>query len=71
MAKQKPMWLYIGTDDLVGATITKVFYNEMELEKDGRRLRIELEYEDDFHSMCDGDCHCNGGSAYFRAQEFK
>jgi len=67
----------IGTDDVAGATVVRVDYNEVYLEKDGRTLVLELEYSYDYHSMCDtcsecGGCSCGGGSydsAYLVARE--
>ena len=65
----------IGTNDLVGATVTRIdgyMPTEITLEKDGRTLRIELEYEYWYDTcMCEGSCHCDHGSqtAYFVARE--
>jgi queuine/archaeosine tRNA-ribosyltransferase len=63
--------VYIGTDELVGATITSVDWNDMTLEKDGRKLFLSLEYEEDYHSMCEGNCCSHSSTAYFRAEEVK
>ena len=61
---------YVGTDELVGATVTNVGWNDMTLERDGRTFTLELEYEEDYHSMCEGNCCYSGGSGgYFRATE--
>jgi hypothetical protein len=60
---------YIGTEDLVGATVTNVGWNDLTFEKDGRVLRLELEYEANYHSMCEGSCCGSGDSAYLRAYE--
>jgi hypothetical protein len=63
---------YIGTDDLVGAVVTVVGWDELTLVREGRVFHVSLEYESDYNSYCEGACSCcNGrsGSAYFRAQE--
>lgn len=60
---------YIGTEDLAGATVVSVGYNDMTLEKDGRTLYLELEYEANYNSMCEGCCGCGYTPAYFRAEE--
>jgi hypothetical protein len=62
----------IGTEELVGATVTRVDWDEMWLEKDGRTLHVSLEYSEDYDSCWEGDCSCsygNASSAYFRAEE--
>lgn len=59
---------YIGTEELVGATVISVGWDELKLEKDGRVLVLSLEYESDYHSMCEGDCCGSYSSAYFRAE---
>lgn len=59
----------IGTEDLAGATVVSVDWNEMTLEKDGRTLLLELEYADDYHSMCEGNCCYASPSGYFIARE--
>ena len=64
--------LAIGTEDLVGATVTSCYGNEMTLEKDGRSFFVDLEYEYWYNTcMCDGPCYCSHGdsSAYFVARE--
>lgn len=59
----------VGTEDLKGAVVLSVDWNEISLEKDGRKFRLELEYEHDYHSMCEGDCYSGYSSAYFIADE--
>jgi len=59
----------VGTEDLTGAVVVDVGYNDVTLEKDGVRFTLELEYEADYNSFCEGSCSCCGssGSSYFRA----
>lgn len=58
----------VGTDDLVGCRVVSVDYNEMTLEKDGRQFYVELEYEVDYHSMCEGPCCYIQDRAYMIAR---
>lgn len=62
---------YIGTDDVVGATVIRVAYDELFLELDGRTLVLSIEYADDYNSFCEGGCSCcyASPSGYFRAEE--
>lgn len=63
---------YIGTDDIVGATVTRVAYDELFLEIGGRTLVVSIEYADDYNSFCEGDCSCccsGSATGYFRAEE--
>lgn len=71
MAKQKePTWMYVGQDDLDGATVTEVGWNELKLEKDGRTFKVELEEEWPDTCMCYDGCQCQP-SSYLRVQELK
>lgn len=61
---------YIGTEDLVGATVVNVGYDEITFTYGDRTFRLGLEYEANYHSMCEGDCcGCGSDAAYFRAVE--
>lgn len=62
----------IGTKDIEGAVVVTVDYNQVHLEKDGKKFVLELEYEQDYNSFCDGGCSCcysNGSGAYLVAEE--
>jgi hypothetical protein len=48
---------FVGTDELVGATVTKVFWDEVRLEKDGRQFVLE-KVEEWGSCFCDEGCSC-------------
>jgi hypothetical protein len=63
---------YIGTEELVGAKVLRVEWDEMVLSKDGRELVLSLEYSEDYDSFCESACSCcyaSSPSGYFRAEE--
>lgn len=45
MAKAKVEWVYAGTEDLVGAVVTYVGWNEFLLEKDGVEFKLIIEQD--------------------------
>lgn len=59
---------YVGTDELAGATVVEVGWNELTLAKDGRKLVLSLEEEWDVSCLCEGVCTCSP-STYLRAEE--
>lgn len=59
----------IGTEELAGATVVSVDWNEITFDLNGRKLHLELEYEVDYHSMCEGNCCYSSPAAYFVARE--
>lgn len=68
--QREPMWIYAGQEDLDGATVTEVGWNELKFEKAGRVFKLELEEEWPMTCMCDGQCYCTP-SSHIRVQEWK
>jgi len=59
MAKRKEgYWSYCGQEDLVGAVVTKVEYDEFYLEKDGVKFKLVQERDFGGTCMCYNDCGC-------------
>lgn len=62
---------YVGTEDLMGATVVRVGWDDIELLRDGRTFILEIEKDYGYNSMCECDhsCSCNDPSVDFRVKE--
>ena len=71
MGKRKKQfrWIYAGTEDTEGAVVTGVHFDEIILEKDGRKMKL-IQERDWGYCYCPELCMCTP-SVYLRAYEWK